>query len=94
MMLTGMVSNQHNLLVRGELDAQTTIYPGCQCVRDPNDTTSTLIHRVTSCTQTKSCQTVLPKGRQGLDKIRAVFMETDKSVSKMDLLKILTKIAI
>jgi len=44
MMLTGMVSNQHNLLVRGELDAQTTNYPGCRLWRRAVATGRTLAY--------------------------------------------------
>jgi len=93
MMLTGLVTNEHKLFVKGELDPQTVKYPGCQCPRSSDDTTNTLIHRLAHCTKTEP-QASLPKGRQGLEKVRAILMETDKSVSKMEVLKTLTKIAI
>jgi len=93
MMMTGMVTDRNKLLVRGELDLETNQYPGYQCLRLPEETTSTLIHRLAHCAKTQP-QTSLPKGRQALDKVRAIFMEKDKSLSKMEVLKMLTKIAI
>jgi len=92
MTLTGLVTNEHNLLVKGELDAGTTKYPGCQCSRTAEETSSTLIHRLSSVAKTEP--TCLPKGRQGLGKIRAVFMETGSPGSKIDLLKLITRVAI
>jgi len=73
-MMTGLVSNGNGALVNEEVEPEARGYPGCSCNRDPDhDTTSSTIHRLIRCTESTST-TVLPKGDQGLEKARAVFM--------------------
>jgi len=87
LMLTGLVTNQQKLLVSGELAPQDTRYPGCKCARDPEaDTTSTLIHRMTICPYFDRTPEVA--------KAKEIIMGTDKSVSKTEILRQLTNLAI
>jgi len=92
-MMTGLVSNGNRALVNGEVESEAKGYPGCSCNRDADrDTTSSTIHRLIRCTESTST-TVLPKRDQGLEKARAVFMERDKSATKTEVLKALTRLA-
>jgi len=87
MMLSGLVSNEQKLLVRGELAPHQTKYPGCKCTRDPErDTPSTLLHRMTICPYSNKTADIA--------KVKEVIMGTDKSVSKTDILRQLTSLAI
>jgi len=87
LMLTGLVSNQKRLLVRGELAPQDTRYPGCKCARDPEtDTTSTLIHRMTICPYFNRAPEIA--------KAKEIIKGTDKPGPKTEILRQLTNLAI
>jgi len=92
-MLSGLVSNQHKLLVRGELGPNDTIYPGCSCRCADDKTSSTLIHPLSNCPKTERVGSILGAA-EPLAKISAVIMEEDKSVTKIQALKTLTKLVI
>jgi len=87
MMLSRLVSNEQKLLVRGELAPHQTKYPACKCTRDPErGTSSTLLHRITVCPYSNKAAYIA--------KAKEVIMGTDKSVSKTDILRQLTSLAI
>ena len=87
--LTGLVSSQQKILVRGELAQDEDRYPGCECIRAPEqDTTSTLVHRITTCPNYDT------SGIPDLSKIKAAILGTDRSISKVEALRQLAKLAI
>jgi len=87
MMLMGLVTNQQKILVRGELVPQETKYPGCHCIRNPESgTTSTLMHRMTTCPHFTKTEQV--------GKAREILQGKDKSLTKTELLRQLTRLAI
>jgi len=93
MMLSGLVTNSCRQLVRGELARDQTTYPGCACDRSQTDEPSTLIHRLTCCPLTKGALGPF-KQSDPLTKARRILTEKDKSLTKEELLRILTRLVI
>ena len=94
-MLTGLVNDKTRVLVRGELRSNQDTYPGCECKRqDGNQTTSTLVHRLTECTKIQPEPRLLPAAHTSLTVARDILTGRNKSISKTKLLKFLTSLVI
>jgi len=87
MMLSGLATNEHRILVRGELAPREIKYPGCDCSRHPeSDTSSTIMHRLTICPHFEKTDQV--------GKAKEIIQGKDRSVTRMEILGQLTKLAI
>jgi len=94
-MLTGLVDDKTRVLVRGELRSNKDTYPGCECKRqDDNTTTSTLVHFLTEGTKIQPEPRLLPAAHTSLIVARDILTGRYKSISKTKLLKFLTSLVI